>query len=108
LIRLCRVDELAPGTARGFDTEGIGEDTVFVLRWGDGVRAYRNCCPHMGARLEYRKDRFLSANGERVICHAHGAQFDPDTGACTQGACWGQSLEAVPCRVEQGWVWIER
>lgn len=107
MIRLCRFDELAPGTARGFDAEGAGEDTIFILRRGNGVRAYRNVCPHMFARLEYRKDRFLSADGERVVCHAHGAEFDPDTGACTQGACLGQGLTALPCRIEQGWVWVE-
>jgi nitrite reductase/ring-hydroxylating ferredoxin subunit len=106
LIRLCRLDELAAGIARGFDTEGAGEDTVFVLRHGDGVRAYRNRCPHVGARLEYRKDRFLSPDGEHIICHAHGAQFDPESGVCTQGACLGQSLQAMSCGIAQGWVWL--
>jgi nitrite reductase/ring-hydroxylating ferredoxin subunit len=48
----------------------------------------------------------LSADGERVICHAHGAQFDADNGTCTGGPCLGQSLVALPCRVENGWVWI--
>jgi nitrite reductase/ring-hydroxylating ferredoxin subunit len=79
---------------------------MFVLRRIDGVRAYFNRCPHQGAPLEYRKDRFLSADGTRVICHAHGAHFDPDTGRCVHGACLGQALEPVPCRIEHGWVWI--
>ena len=103
-IRLCRIDELPPGTARGFDPEGAGEDTIFVLRRGAEVRAYHNLCPHQGARLEYRKDRFLSADGERVICYAHGAQFDPETGVCTQGPCLGQSLARVPCGIDDGWI----
>jgi nitrite reductase/ring-hydroxylating ferredoxin subunit len=103
--RLCRFDELTPGAARGFDPDGTGEDSVFVLRRGDAVRAYLNRCPHQNARLEYRKDRFLSADGQHVVCYAHGAHFDPDTGACTLGACLGQSLQPVPCRVEHGWVW---
>ena len=105
--RLCRFDELLPGTARGFDPQRTGEDTVFVLRRGTDLRAYHNRCPHQGARLEYRKDHFLSADGQRVVCYAHGAQFDPDTGACTQGACLGQALEPVSCRVEEGWVWLD-
>jgi nitrite reductase/ring-hydroxylating ferredoxin subunit len=106
-IPLCRLDELTPGIARGFDPEHVGEDTLFVLRRPAGVRAYRNRCPHQGVRLEYRKDRFLSADGERVICYAHGAHFDADTGMCTHGPCLGQSLEAVPCRVVDGWIWIK-
>lgn len=94
------------GTARGFDPEHSGEDTILVLRRTDGVRAYLNRCPHLGSRLEFRKNRFLSADGTRVICHGHGARFDPDTGACTNGVCLGQTLQAVPCGIEYGWVWI--
>jgi nitrite reductase/ring-hydroxylating ferredoxin subunit len=105
-VRLCRLEELVVGAARGFDPEQIGEDTVFVLRRPDGARAYLNRCPHQSSRLEFRKDRFLSADGTRVICHGHGAHFDPDTGVCTHGACLGQSLEPVPCRIEHGCVWI--
>jgi nitrite reductase/ring-hydroxylating ferredoxin subunit len=105
-VRLCRLEELVVGAARGFDPEQTGEDTMFVLRRADGVRAYLNRCPHQGTRLEYRKNRFLSADGTRVICHGHGAHFDPDTGVCIHGACPGQALEPVPCRIEYGWVWI--
>jgi nitrite reductase/ring-hydroxylating ferredoxin subunit len=92
--------------ARGFDPDDFGEDTVFVLRRGARVHAYRNECPHQGARLEYRKDRFLSADGEHIVCHAHGARFDPGTGVCTDGPCLGQALEAVPCEIDDGWVAI--
>lgn len=105
-IRLCHIDELRHGTARGFDPHGVGENTVFVLRRGDAVRAYHNSCPHQGARLEYRKDRFLSADGERIVCYAHGAQFDPDSGLCIRGPCLGQSLTPVLCVVHEGWVEI--
>jgi nitrite reductase/ring-hydroxylating ferredoxin subunit len=106
LKRLCPLAELPHGTARGFDPERVGEDTVFVLRRGAGVRAYRNLCPHQGARLEYRKDRFLSADGAHIVCHAHGARFDADTGVCTEGPCLGQALETLPCTIEGEWVAI--
>jgi nitrite reductase/ring-hydroxylating ferredoxin subunit len=105
-VRLCHLDELVVGAARGFDPQHTGKDTMFVLRRDEGVRAYFNRCPHQSAPLEYRKDRFLSADGTRVICHGHGAHFDPDTGVCLHGACLGQSLEQVPCRIEYGWIWI--
>lgn len=105
-VRLCRFDELTAGSARGFDPLRRGEDTIILLRRGARVRAYHNRCPHQGVRLEYRKDRFLSADGERVICYAHGAHFDADSGTCTHGPCLGQALTAVPCGVEDGWVTI--
>lgn len=105
-IRLCRFDELSANTARGFDPDGTGADTIFVLCRGDAVRAFVNRCPHQGAALEYRKDHFLTRDGRHVMCHAHGALFDPDTGKCVLGACQGQALAVVPCWVDRGWVWI--
>lgn len=105
-IRLCRFNELPIGAARGFDPLGSGADTILILRRADAVRAFLNRCPHQGVALEYRKDRFLTHDGERIMCHAHGALFDPDTGRCIDGACLGQSLETVPCWVEQDWVWV--
>jgi nitrite reductase/ring-hydroxylating ferredoxin subunit len=95
------------GTARGFDPERSGQDTVFLLRRPAGIRAYLNRCPHQGVALEYRKDRFLSADGERVICFARGAHFDADSGVCIQGPCLGQSLEPVRCQVENGRIWLD-
>jgi nitrite reductase/ring-hydroxylating ferredoxin subunit len=105
-MRVCRLDELPVGAARGFDPGNVGEDTIVVLHRASGVRAYHNRCPHQGARLEYRKDRFLSADGARILCHAHGAHFEAESGVCTHGPCLGQSLAPVPCQVEAGWVTI--
>jgi nitrite reductase/ring-hydroxylating ferredoxin subunit len=56
-------------------------------------------------RLEYRKDGFLSASGKSIVCYAHGAQFDPLTGACTDGACQGQRLRQLHCQELDGWLW---
>ena len=105
-VRLCRLNELAPGSARGFDPDGVGEDTLIVVRRPGGVRVYRNECPHQGARLEYRKDRFLSPDGTQVICYAHGARFDADTGSCVQGACQGQSLRSVAFAILDDWICV--
>ncbi len=103
-VRLCRVEELANGQARGFDPLQSGKDSVFALLFEGRVRVYRNSCPHLDVRMEYRKDRFLSANGQFIVCYAHGAQFSPDTGECVYGPCLGQKLEALPWCVEEGWL----
>ncbi|MFY0727213.1 Rieske (2Fe-2S) protein [Pseudomonas sp. NFX15] len=104
---LCRLDELVEGKARGFDPKQQGKDSVFVLLHQGQVRVYRNSCPHLDVRLEYRKDRFLSADGQRIVCYAHGAQFLPDTGECVYGPCLGQRLEALPWRFEEGGLVLE-
>jgi nitrite reductase/ring-hydroxylating ferredoxin subunit len=104
---LCRMDELAEGQARGFDPSQRGRDTVFALVHQGQVRIYRNSCPHLDVRLEYRKDRFLSADGQLIVCYAHGAQFLPDTGECVYGPCLGQRLDALSWHLEEGWVVLE-
>lgn len=101
---LCRLDDLQEGQARGFDPLQQGRDSVFAVRHGGELRVYRNRCPHLDVRLEYRKDRFLSADGQLIVCYAHGAQFLPDTGECIYGPCLGQTLEALDWRAVQGWL----
>jgi nitrite reductase/ring-hydroxylating ferredoxin subunit len=94
-VPLCSFEALPDNAARGFDPLGQGRDAVFVVRRGDTVKAYRNVCPHQGASLPWRKHAYLNCEGTRIVCAAHGAQFDIDTGKCVQGAALGQSLEAV-------------
>ena len=101
-VALCALDQLKEGHALGFDPFRSGSDTVFALLHRGEVRVYRNSCPHLDVRLEYRKDRFLSADGQRVICYAHGAHFMPDSGECVFGPCLGQSLTAFEFRCEKG------
>lgn len=107
LIALCRLDELAEGCARGLDPQQRGKDSLFVLRSAGEIRLYRNSCPHLDVPLEYRKDRFLSADGSRVICYAHGAQFLPDTGLCVHGPCLGERLTALPWVEREGWLMVD-
>ncbi|WP_277964381.1 Rieske 2Fe-2S domain-containing protein [Pseudomonas sp. RIT-To-2] len=106
-IALCPLDRLVEGQSLGFDPQGEGSDTVFALRHGGQVRVFRNRCPHLDVPLQYRKDRYLSADGQRIICYAHGAQFLPHTGECIHGPCLGESLQALAHRVEDGWLLLE-
>ncbi len=102
---LCRLDEIPDGHARGLLRDGP-DDRVFALRRGAAVHVYINSCPHDRRPLEYLQDRFLSADGARIVCYAHGAQFEPDTGLCVHGPCAGASLVRVPSRVSDGRVFV--
>lgn len=94
--RLCRADEIGEGQSRGFDPDGEQRDALFVVRWHGALHAWRNACPHIGgAPMAWRRDAYMNANGTRVVCHAHGAEFMPDTGLCVQGPCLGERLMAV-------------
>ncbi len=107
LITLLRLEELAEGCSRGLDPRQSGKDCLFALRSGGNVHLYRNSCPHLDVPLQYRKDRYLSADGSRIICYAHGAQFLPDNGLCVHGPCLGERLEAVPWIEQDGWMMVE-
>lgn len=104
--RLCRLDDIAEGAARGFDPDAHGEDRFFVVRRGDSVHAYLNLCPHNGRPLDYAQDHFLSGDGSEIVCHAHGAHFAIDSGRCTAGACLGRALTRLPVYVRDGQVWL--
>jgi nitrite reductase/ring-hydroxylating ferredoxin subunit len=95
IATLCRASDLAEGRSRGFDPTATGRDTLFVVR-RNGLYAYRNVCPHWAeTSMAWRKDAFLNGDATRIVCAAHGAQFEIETGMCTLGPCIGQSLTRV-------------
>jgi nitrite reductase/ring-hydroxylating ferredoxin subunit len=95
-IFLCRLDALPDGESRGFDPWQAGQDSLLLVRRGERVYAWRDACPHHGGTpMAWRKDAYLNSERTRIVCAAHGAQFDIETGACTLGPCLGQSLQAV-------------
>ena len=74
-VRLCGVDDLAPGEARRFDTAGL---RVALVRIGDEFHAVGDRCSH---------EDFSLADGEvwaaecEIECAKHGSTFDLRTGA---------------------------
>lgn len=94
-MRLCHLDELPEGDSRGFDPRASGRDTLFIVRRGRSLFGWANACPHQGTPMAWRKDAYLNAARDRIVCAAHGAQFEIDTGRCTLGPCLGQSLTPV-------------
>ena len=98
--RLCHIDDVPDRGARGFDLEGLGQDSVFAVRRGAVVYLWRDRCPHAGTPMAWRKDAYLNAAGDRIVCAAHGAQFEVDTGLCVLGPCLGERLQALPMIVD--------
>ena len=68
---------------------------------------YANACPHIGTSLNLLPDRFLSADGTRLVCATHGAMFRIEDGFCTDGPCAGDRLEAVACEIKDGLVLVD-
>lgn len=103
--RLCEVEDIANGQALGLLREN-GEDRVFAVRQGAIVHVYLNSCPHNWRPLEFKRHQFLSADGEHIICYAHGAHFEISDGSCFHGPCVGQNLIKLDAKIEDGWVVI--
>jgi len=104
---LCQLDDLPEGRSVGFDPLGEGRDTMFIVRKGDTVHAWRNLCPHYDrARMAWKKNEFLNGDHSRIMCAAHGALFRIEDGVCEIGPCIGDRLTPVPTELCDGAVWI--
>lgn len=79
---------------------------LMALRQGERVHVYVNSCPHIGVPLDWVPGRFLSVDGQRIVCATHGAEFEIATGACVRGPCRGDTLEAVAVQITDGVVYV--
>jgi nitrite reductase/ring-hydroxylating ferredoxin subunit len=95
-MRLCHLSDLPESGSRGFDPEGSGQSTLFIVRQGERLFAYADACPHLDTPLAWRRHAYLNAAGDHIVCAAHGALFEISTGLCTLGPCLGESLRPLP------------
>ena len=81
---------------------GVGRRvfSMLVVRRGENVRAYVNACPHVWLPLTFRSLRLLSADGERLVCSNHLAEFAVADGQALSGPVEpGCGLTAIPVHV---------
>lgn len=101
-FKLCHLNQIPDGTARGFDPLKQGRDTLFIVRQGHLLRAYLNDCPHWpGSPMAWKKNEYLTTDGSHIICYGHRALFDIQTGFCLSGPCAGQSLLAIQLCIDE-------
>ncbi len=112
VIKLCALAEIEDGSAKGFDLDGSGRDDFFVVRRNNDVVGWRNFCPHKGyegSSMPWKKDRYLNGKRSKIICSAHGAMFDIETGVCSMGPCLGEALKSVDVQVgSDGYLYFYR
>ena len=101
---VCVLEELEDPGAKGFVIAGEWPLHGFVVRRGERVYAYVNVCPHAGRSLQWKPDAFLTRDRRLIMCSAHGAIFEIETGLCVAGPCMGAHLRALPARVAGGLV----
>jgi nitrite reductase/ring-hydroxylating ferredoxin subunit len=100
---LCPLDDIASPGAKGFRFRV--DDAVFagfVVRRGAAVVGYVDSCPHAGWPLAGPSGRFLTREGDLILCGGHAALFRIEDGAMVAGPCQNVALTPWPVRVVDG------
>jgi nitrite reductase/ring-hydroxylating ferredoxin subunit len=102
-LRLCALADLADPGAKGFVfRDGEALFLGFVVRVADEVYGYVDQCPHAGFPLANLEGRYLTREGDLLLCSAHGALFRRGDGVCVAGPCAGRILAPWPVRLDGG------
>jgi nitrite reductase/ring-hydroxylating ferredoxin subunit len=91
------LQDITDGAVTEHSVDPLG--SVLLLRRGADVRAWRNLCPHQWLPLTYRSPKILSADGTRLRCSNHGAEFSVDDGRPLD-ASLPCGLEPVPVHID--------
>ncbi|MBL4782032.1 MAG: Rieske (2Fe-2S) protein [Porticoccaceae bacterium] len=103
-LLLCAVDEIPSDGAKGFQLNKL--NSIFAVRKDDALYLYRNRCPHARLELNWMPDRFLDRNRDYILCAAHGALFEIDSGDCVYGPCPGTRLSPVAHTIIDGQLYL--
>lgn len=104
--RVASVGELEPGESKKFTLRRGQRDLEALLVNYDGSHfAYMNRCPHTGITLDWVNNQFFSSDGRYLMCATHGAVFEPPSGECIWGPCFGLSLQSVPLEIDDDMIY---
>ncbi len=75
---------------------------VFEGRGVDAkVHAFVNECRHLPIPLDSLDGNVWDYSRRYLMCHTHGAVYDPHSGLCVTGPCRGRSLATVKVDVDE-------
>lgn len=104
-IALCALADLADPGSKGFRFRQDSKMFAgFVVRIGTEIRGYVDSCPHAGWPLAAWDDRYLTREGDLILCGGHAALFRPLDGVCIAGPCADERLTPWPIAVVDGQV----
>ena len=79
---------------------------AFAVRYDNVVRAFKNRCGHIAINLDMQPGNFFTEEGDFLVCSTHGALYQPDSGKCTGGPCFGVGLEALEVVERSGYLYL--
>ena len=95
-MRVARKDEIAAGSIREFQVEGL---TVAIANVGNKFYAINNTCLHRGGPLAQGE-----LHGAVVTCPWHGWQYDVTTGKLAANPAVGVKTYSIEVRGEDLWI----
>lgn len=102
-LKICDAAALEEGGAMAFSYPSAhATRSGLVVRFQGRIHAYENRCQHLPLPMDYGDGRFLTPDGQHLICRNHGALYDPSNGLCVHGPCLGAALTPLHIQVEGG------
>lgn len=75
--------------------DGTPREALLLRDHGGTLRAYLNRCQHLPVPIDGGSRRFLSSDGQHLLCGTHGARYRLEDGYCVHGPCLGRALPAI-------------
>jgi nitrite reductase/ring-hydroxylating ferredoxin subunit len=100
---VARTGELAHGMTKKFRLNCRRSTVEAVLvNYQGNLYAYVNRCRHIPISMDWVDNQFFTEDGRYLICANHGATYEPATGECVWGPCFGAFLQGVPLEISRG------
>ena len=80
--------------------DGTKARSALLGHAGGRFVAYANVCRHLAIPLDYGDGEVMDDDDFHLLCHHHGATFEPATGECILGPCHGEFLWEWHVRVD--------
>lgn len=100
---MARTDELLHGTTKKFRLRCQGSTLeALLVNYEGSLFAYVNRCCHIPISMDWVDNQFFTEERRYLICANHGATYEPTTGECIWGPCFGAFLQGIPLKVSGG------
>ncbi|MFQ5842834.1 MAG: Rieske (2Fe-2S) protein, partial [Thermodesulfobacteriota bacterium] len=100
---VAQAGELIHGMTKKFRLRCQGSTIEAILvNYEGNIVAYVNRCCHIPMSMDWVDNHFFTEDKRYLICANHGATYEPATGECVWGPCFGAFLQGVPLEVTRG------
>jgi len=102
IVKLAAINQIKPMIWYEYSLQtDNGFVSIMVQLNNDSYLGYENSCPHQGRRMNYAAGKFLTTDSGNIVCPAHGAEFNPESGLCINGPCLGESLKSITIKTNE-------